>query len=815
MKCNKNVIYFEKGVAIFCNLCYNTGVIDSEAVYSADLERSKIPVKKFLTFILATALVLSLVPFGVIPVSAESEFVASDEMIQVLKKWEGFSLRPYWDYKQWTVGYGTRVPEGKLAEYQANGIPEDEAEALLAGFLETMGKSVNSFADKFGLQLTQAQFDALLSLSYNCGTSWLYKPSTLRTAIVEGWTGDDLIFALAQWSNMGDETVTGLIRRRLAEADMYLNGNYTVSPPQEYGYVLFDPNGGECEIKVQGYILAAEPEIRALPTYENYTFQGWYTDPTGGEKVTKLDAGLKNYTLYAHWSAGSDGTQETPQEITGTPVSYEKQVATGTLNSFQQPVQGALVVDAYPNGEVLKITAEYTDASGIRWGQVSGEGWINLAYTQDFVETEEDEGPGIQVTVTATDVNLRRGPSTSYSIIGKAQPGDVLEITRTAKGGGYFWGKSSEGWIVLAYTDYDTVVNGEEQEDTQPTEPSEPTEPEKTPEKEQEPVIATGVVTVQSGRLNIRTGPSTAYEAVDYTYNGLSVEIYEIKTTGASKWGRIDEGWICLDYVKLAETQEEEKPAEKPEEEKPEEKPEEEKPQEKPEEEKPQEKPKEEKPQQSVTGRILLSSGRLNIRSGPGSSYSVVDWYTAGTVVTVTEQTTVNGTTWGKTDKGWISMKYVSLDVAENRDETHVTGIVSAGGSKLRVRTGPGSGYSIAGYLADGSTVEILERQSVNGVTWGRTEKGWISMTYVQLKAQEPEKAPETPKEPEQSQDSFTGTVKATMLYIRSGAGTGNKIVGSLYNGESVKILETKEAADGTQWGRIEAGWVCMDYIVR
>ena len=142
--------------------------------------------KRILSIVLTVALLISLVPVAAIPAKAASEFTASQEMIEILKTWEGFSAKPYWDYKQWTVGYGTRVPDGKLEEYQANGIPMEEAEALLQKFLNEMGAEINVFADKFGLTLTQGMFDALLSFSYNCGTNWLYNPSTLRTAIVEG-----------------------------------------------------------------------------------------------------------------------------------------------------------------------------------------------------------------------------------------------------------------------------------------------------------------------------------------------------------------------------------------------------------------------------------------------------------------------------------------------------------------------------------------------------------------------------------------------------------------------------------------------------
>ncbi len=761
--------------------------------------------KRILSVVLTVALLITLIPLGAVPVKAASQFTASSEMIGILKEFEGFSLHPYWDYSQWTVGYGTRVPDGKLEEYKANGISRDEAEALLMDFLNTMGAEVNSFADKFGLTLTQGQFDALLSLSFNCGTSWLYKPSTLRTAVVEGWTADDFIFAFAQWSNSGNETIPGLIRRRLSEANMYLNGIYDTSVPASYGYVQFNANGGVSEIKVQGYDVNTAPEIRAVPTYNSFVFDGWYTDPTGGEKVTKLDAGVKGYMLYAHWRAGdsADAPQDGAQNITGNAVNYEKQIATGVLNSFEQPVKGALVVDAYPNGEVVQIVAEYTDASGIKWGKVSNNGgWINLSYTQDFVATEEDEGPGVKVTVTATDVNLRRGPSTSYSVVGKANTGDVLEITSTVTGAGYVWGKSSKGWIALKYTDYDAVVKGEEPEQQPEQKPED--KPQDQPEdSKKEEVVATGKVKLQSGTLNVRSGPSTGYQVVGYLNNGDAVEIYEIKKVGATEWGRIAKGWISLSYAVLDknqsndDTQEEQQPEQQPE-----------------------QKP-EDTPQDSgtagVTGKVVVSSGSLNIRSGPGTSYSVVGWLGAGDTVTITEQTTVNGTPWGKSAKGWVCMNYISVSGTSDNNGTGgnesigvVTGKVSANGSKLRIRSGPGSSYAVAGYLDDGAAVEILEQKTVGPTVWGRIAKGWISLNYVKLDSGA--SVPEQDNGNASGSETISGTVIADVLNVRSGAGTHNSIVGRLLNGQKVTILETKMVGT-VKWGRISTGWISMDYI--
>ena len=93
-----------------------------------------------------------------------------------------------------------------------------------------------------------------------------------------------------------------------------------------------------------------------------------------------------------------------------------------------------------------------------------------------------------------------------------------------------------------------------------------------------------------------------------------------------------------------------------------------------------------------------------------------------------------------------------------------------------------------------------LEQKTVNGAKWGRISKGWISLSYVVLSANAVK--PQT----------TTKTVTADCLRVRSAPGTGNKIVGYLYQNEKVEILETKKVGT-TTWGRVAKGWISMAYV--
>ena len=644
-----------------------------------------------------TAVILCSLLTGVIGAAATQEMKTSAEAIRILKLEEGFSSKPYWDYAQWTVGYGTRCPDDKLEYYKKNGITEEEAEELLRVYVASFESELDKFLTRTGVTLNQSQYDALVLFSYNCGSAWSYdKNGGLYNAIVGRATGNELIHAFSRWCNAGGQVMTGLLRRRLCEANMYLNGVYSQKAPDHFGYILYDAHGGSASPNVQGYDTELTANILSKAVREGYTLDGWYTAKTGGRKVTVLDASVKNSRLYARWM----------------------------------------------------------DANG---------------------NNPDEEVRGIQVIVSGNGVNVRQGPGLGYQVVGAANTGDQLLIVDTAVADGYTWGKFSDGWICLQYTNYNLVTAPE---------PEKPT-----------PVMGTVKV---SDLLRIRSGPSTGYSVVGSLKNGDRVQILEQKLVGTMLWGKIDKGWVSMSYVVLDQPEEETPPVTEPEHTEP---PTTEPPVTEP--------PATDPPQETLkptpqvwSGTVKVTTTPLRIRSGPSTATAVVGYLTNGDRVTITEKTNSGTMVWGKIDKGWISLDYVVLDQADTGSQPEkLTGVVKVD-SLLRVRQGPGSSYAITAYLSNQTKVEITEQRKVGETLWGKIDKGWISLDYVVLDKQSSGTGIQT----------VTKTVTASCLRIRSSASTNAKIVGYLYNGTKVQILETKRIGT-TTWGRISKGWISLDYV--
>ena len=226
-----------------------------------------------------------------------------------------------------------------------------------------------------------------------------------------------------------------------------------------------------------------------------------------------------------------------------------------------------------------------------------------------------------------------------------------------------------------------------------------------------------------------------------------------------------------------------------------------------------------------------ITAGSVNVRKGAGASYGWVTTLHRGDVVEILEQTDVDGRIWGRCELGWFRISgYAKLEtvteevevpapetpeepsepeepeepsqpetpvIPEIETTTKVYATITA--SAVNVRKGAGASYGWVTTLRRGDVVEILEQKNVDGKIWGRCAKGWFRITgYATVETVE--------------ESNTTMTVNTDSLNVRQGPGTGYSIVGSLTKGTVVTIYEIK-TVDGTNWARIENGWVSMDYL--
>ncbi|MGN2339457.1 glycoside hydrolase family protein [Clostridium cagae] len=154
--------------------------------------------------------------------------LVNSKCIDFIKSWEGFidEGKKYYDMVGvLTQGYGLTGDEIKNLPEQ---ISEPEAAELLKKVVNNKyAQIIKKDLDHKGVCLKQHEFDALVSFSYNCGTTGLLG-STLYKNIVAGIRDKDTITSNFQaWSNGGGKRIEGLYRRRTKEADMFLNADYT------------------------------------------------------------------------------------------------------------------------------------------------------------------------------------------------------------------------------------------------------------------------------------------------------------------------------------------------------------------------------------------------------------------------------------------------------------------------------------------------------------------------------------------------------------------------------------------------------------
>ena len=150
----------------------------------------------------------------------------SENGFKIIKNFEGLRLTAYRDVAGiWTIGYGsTRYHDGKRVKPGDKLANEAQADALFHNTLGQYEQAVNQFVK---VTLTQNQYDALVSFTYNEGTGALEGSSLLIKLNEKDYEGAAAHFLV--WDKITDPA-TGekvvcdtLVQRRREESQLFLS----------------------------------------------------------------------------------------------------------------------------------------------------------------------------------------------------------------------------------------------------------------------------------------------------------------------------------------------------------------------------------------------------------------------------------------------------------------------------------------------------------------------------------------------------------------------------------------------------------------
>nr|WP_295777626.1 SH3 domain-containing protein [uncultured Intestinibacter sp.] len=326
-----------------------------------------------------------------------------------------------------------------------------------------------------------------------------------------------------------------------------------------------------------------------------------------------------------------------------------------------------------------------------------------------------------QGIVTAASLNVRSGPATSYTTKFIVNKGDNVTVEDSADG----WYKittkdGKNGWASSKYIQ--TSQN----------------------------TTTTKVVSVSS--LNMRSGPSTSYSIIEVLTKDTQVEVVSVEDGWAKIKYNSKTGYVSNQYLSDKKVEE-------------------------------------------VTQIKYVNATTLNVRSGPSTTYSIIDTLKQNAKVEVIS-----------IENNWAKIKhnneigYVSAEYLSDKKVEEVTQTKYVNATTLNVRSGPSTSYSIIDTLKQNAKVEVISIENNWAKIKHNNEIGYVSAEYL------------SDKKVETIQIKY---VNATTLNVRSGPDTTYEILTTYKYGQEVKVVNISE---DKEWAKIkyndEYAYVSNKYLV-
>ena len=204
---------------------------------------------------------------------------------------------------------------------------------------------------------------------------------------------------------------------------------------------------------------------------------------------------------------------------------------------------------------------------------------------------------------------------------------------------------------------------------------------------------------------------------------------------------------------------------------------------------------------EELTG--TLTGDYVNLRAGAGTGHAVIGILYLNDEVTVLDDSDAN---WVKIktkdgQEGYCSKEY--LHIAKKGETAQETAVTT---DALNLRSGAGTDYHVKTVLSKGTTVTVLDNSDANWVkvrTADGTE-GYCSKAYLDMMNSSAQQSPAPPQQPEHNESAQNSTQLQAVLIgsdvnLRSGAGVGYSVIGSLSLGQCVTVIDNSDA----NWAKI------------
>lgn len=377
-----------------------------------------------------------------------------------------------------------------------------------------------------------------------------------------------------------------------------------------------------------------------------------------------------------------DQIQQTKSSIiqTGKNASITENnvnVRKGATTSYQ-------VVTKLSKNTVVKVIDSFTNSTGELWYRIesgSVKGWV----IQDYLAPSNDNNPpppSMETkTIYAAKSPVRKGATESYSIVSYVYQNQKVTIIDTFKNAaGETWYRADlgaiKGWI---HADaFDSSANP----------PSPPGS-----ETENLPEVGSYVYSNQNG-LDVRKGATASYASVYKLSTNQKVKVIDHFThTDGTAWLRVEvtaslAGWIPAGTVSTSE---------------------------------------------SLNLDLYVTADIANLRSGPSTSYSILDQAAKGTLLkAVKSEQGSDGHVWYQVQTSSNQLAWISETIVSTQAGYAVGSKYIVGAANINLRSGASTQYKVAEVLKKGTTVSVLgEFKNSLGQQWinilsSSGKKGWV-----------------------------------------------------------------------------------------